>query len=184
MTIVDFTAYHREYYYQRRARLIAYLGDSCARCESTDSLEFDHIDPDEKSFNISSNMTLSNEGVRAELGKCQLLCNPCHRRKTAGENSGWTHGTFYGWMKKKCTCEECGAARGAFYQSRNQRLREERARAVERGELARTVKKGAYGRPSKCGEKLHYVRGCRCAECRAANAAAERERKARKKAAV
>lgn len=179
MAITDFTAYHREYYHSRRAKLIAYLGDACAHCGSRERLEFDHVDPGEKSFDISSNLTISSADVRAELDKCQLLCNPCHRLKTAGENAGWTHGTMYGWMKKKCTCEECDAARGAFHQSRNQRRREDRARAIERGEIAR-----AYGRPSRCGEKLHYTRGCRCADCRAAAAAAERERKARKKAAA
>ena len=172
MTITDFTAYHREYYHSRRAKLIAYLGDACAHCGSRERLEFDHVDPGEKSFDISSNLTISSADVRAELDKCQLLCNPCHRRKTAAENAGWTHGTIYGWMKKKCGCVECSAAKRAYYDKRN---------------AARRVKGGSrrqYGRPSVCGEYITYKRGCRCSECRAANAANVAACKARKKAAA
>lgn len=175
MTITDFTAYNREYYYPRRARLVAYLGDSCAYCGSGDSLEFDHIDPGEKSFNISSNLTLSNEDVRAELDKCQLLCSPCHRLKSAQENSdrqGVTHGGWYAWQTKKCDCVECSEAKRAYYDKRN---------------AARRVKgsgRGKYGRPSVCGEYITYKRGCRCPECRAANAANVAACKARKKAAA
>lgn len=119
VTITDFTTYHREYYHTRRAKLIAYLGDSCVHCGSEESLEFDHVEPDLKSFNINENMTLNNAEVRAELDKCQLLCNPCHRRKSAAENSGWTHGGWYGWMKKKCDCVECSLAKRAYYDKRN-----------------------------------------------------------------
>lgn len=173
MTIVDFTEYHREYYYPRRARLIAYLGDSCAYCGSGDSLEFDHIDPDEKSFNIASNLTLSNEDVRAELDKCQLLCGPCHRLKSAQENSdrqGVTHGGWYAWQTKKCACADCAAAKRSFYDRRNAARRS--------GASAR----GPYGRPASCGEYVSYKRGCRCDRCRAANTAYVTALRARKKA--
>ena len=184
MTITDFTAYHREYYYTRREKMIAYLGGKCARCVTDESLEFDHIEPELKSFDISANLTISNPAVRDELDKCQLLCTSCHRAKTAAENSGWRHGTVYGWMKKKCFCDECDHARQSFYSERKKKRRAATEGAILRGEDPRQVVKGEYGRPSKCGEKLHYTRGCRCADCRAANAASERERKARKSEAA
>jgi 5-methylcytosine-specific restriction endonuclease McrA len=121
--IEDFTEYHRNYYYQRRQKIWEYLGGECARCGRTDRLEVDHIDRSQKSFNISENMTLSNDRVRAELDKCQLLCEDHHHEKTAAENSGFTHGTIYGWMKRHCDCDECTRAKRAWYDSRNARRR-------------------------------------------------------------
>jgi hypothetical protein len=41
-------------------------------------MDFHHIDPREKDFSISDRMT-SFEAIRAELGKCILLCCRCHR---------------------------------------------------------------------------------------------------------
>ena len=172
--ITDLTEYHRNYYYPRRAKLIAYLGDSCFHCGATDSLEFDHIDPAEKSFNIASNLTLSNPEVRAELDKCQLLCGPCHRRKTAQENSerqGVTHGGWYAWQTMKCTCPECEAAKRSFYDRRN---------AARRSSIS---PRGPYGRDAMCGEYVSYKRGCRCQECKEANSAYMRALRSRKKPA-
>ena len=167
--ITDLTEYHREYYYTRRAKLLAYLGDKCVRCGSEESLEFDHIEPELKSFDISANMTLSNPSVRAELDKCQLLCTPCHRAKTATENSGWTHGTWYSWQTMGCRCEVCWPLWRQFNDERN---------AARRSAATARL---PYGRRSECGEYITYRRGCRCADCRAANAAAQRKLRAAKK---
>ena len=170
--ITDYTEYHRLYYYKRRAKMIAYLGVACAHCGSTDQLEFDHIDPALKSFDINENMTLNNPEVRAELDKCQLLCRPCHEAKTAAEHraAGFTHGSIYGFMKVRCDCDECGAAKRAWNDERNARRR------VASGEARRLP----YGRSASHGEILMYRRGCKCVECKAANAAYARELKARK----
>lgn len=114
------TCYHRNYYREtRRPKAVAVLGDCCQRCGSKDNLEFDHIDRVLKSFDISDNLTPSNAAVEAELQKCQLLCTDCHRKKTAEENEGFTHGTMYGWMKKKCSCADCEAAKRAHNDARN-----------------------------------------------------------------
>ena len=173
--ITDYTEYHRLYYYKRRAKMIAYLGVACAHCGSTDRLEFDHIDPELKSFEIKQNMTLNNPEVRAELDKCQLLCRPCHEVKTAAENTGITHGTRTGWMRSKCRCEDCDTSRRAWYDERN---------AARRAEYEHTsAPRLPYGRPAEHGEILMYRRGCKCVECKAANAAYARELKARKTAA-
>ena len=174
--ITDYTEYHRLYYYKRRAKMIAYFGVACAHCGSTDQLEFDHIDPALKSFNINENMTLSNPGVRAELDKCQLLCRPCHEAKTAAEHreAGFTHGSMYGWQKARCACADCSTAKRAWYDARNERLRADHPRGNSRGPRL------PYGRKASCGEYISYSRGCRCSECRAANATYTRELKARK----
>ena len=173
--ITDYTEYHRLYYYKRRAKMIAYLGVSCAHCGSTDRLEFDHVDPALKSFDISDNMTLNNPEVRAELDKCQLLCRPCHEAKTAAEHraAGFTHGSIYGFMKVRCDCDECTSSKRAWNDERNAR----RQAASGKG------RRLPYGRPASHGEILMYRRGCKCVECKAANAAYARELKARKAAA-
>ena len=116
--ITDFTEYHREYYRKRRQKIIDYLGGRCIECGATENLHVDHIDPMQKSFHISRNVTLNNPAVRAELDKCQLLCRPHHEAKTAKENSGWSHGTMTGWQKKKCRCGECRAAQLDYNEKR------------------------------------------------------------------
>lgn len=63
-----------------RARIIELLGGKCTKCGSTENLQFDHIDPTSKDFNISSN--LDSVRLWQELMKCQLLCEPHHREKT------------------------------------------------------------------------------------------------------
>lgn len=117
--ITDFAAYHREYYYKRRKKITDYLGGSCVECGATEDLHIDHIDPEQKSFNISRNVTLSNPAVLAELDKCQLLCREHHEAKTARENTGFEHGTVYGFMKMKCLCAPCRAKRRAWNDERN-----------------------------------------------------------------
>ena len=64
----------------KRTVLIEMLGGKCARCGATGYLEFDHINPDEKSFLI--NPSYNMEKLKPELKKCQLLCYPCHMEKT------------------------------------------------------------------------------------------------------
>jgi hypothetical protein len=65
-----------------REILLERMGGKCVKCNSTDELEFDHIDPSKKSFNISSGYHKPKEEMENELLKCQLLCNKCHLEKT------------------------------------------------------------------------------------------------------
>ena len=161
------TDYHRAYYYKRRREMLALVGDRCNHCGATEGLQFDHVDPALKSFDIKSNMTAGNPAVREELKKCQLLCADCHQKKTATENSGFTHGTVYAWRKAHCGCRECARAKREWNDKRN---------ATRRRETKAGGARGRYGRPSTHGQELHYKRGCRCSDCRAANASAQRER--------
>lgn len=70
-------------YHNRRASFLVELGGECVECGSLDRLEFDHINPAEKSFNVGSNMvSKSMTDLREELRKCQLLCRACHEAKT------------------------------------------------------------------------------------------------------
>jgi len=68
---------------ERRQYLREYLGGKCVMCGVTEGLEFDHIDPSEKSYTIGSSITcFSLEELILEVDKCQLLCRPCHMKKS------------------------------------------------------------------------------------------------------
>ena len=173
----DRLEYDRQKYYEYRWRNMLYVTGGatpeCVKCGSKDNLEFDHIDPEKKSFDVCTRKSLKNPEYRAELEKCQLLCRECHEDKTSVENTGFTHGTMTGFQKAKCECDECEKAKAAYYVVRNAKRRS------EYGAESRGVR-GTYGRPSTHGERLHYTRGCRCDECRDANAAHARMLKERK----
>lgn len=122
------TEYMRKYMNQRlvdrRAHAIALLGGKCARCPSTVNLEFDHIDPKTKSFNIGGALgSMAWAKVEAELKKCQLLCNRCHKRKnlTDGgmQNARKVHGTLSSY--RYCKCGLCRLAKSRY--NKKQRLR-------------------------------------------------------------
>lgn len=120
----DCTAYHRKYWYKRRQRLLDYLGGKCAKCGSRERLEFDHINPELKTVNISHNVTFA--AMQVELDKCQLLCNNCHRQKSKEEaklRRPMRHGTYYAWLNNKCRCEICFPVWRAFHDKRNKKRR-------------------------------------------------------------
>jgi hypothetical protein len=70
---------------ERLEFLIAYLDEHpCVDCDETDplELEFDHLR--DKEFAISSGFRERNwESVLEEIGKCEVVCANCHRRRTA-----------------------------------------------------------------------------------------------------
>lgn len=61
--------------------LITYKGGKCSRCgydKSFRALEFHHLDPTEKDFGISKNLTKSMALLKKEADKCILVCSNCH----------------------------------------------------------------------------------------------------------
>lgn len=81
-------------------------------CGSDKELDFDHIDPKTKKFNVSQIYTHGLNILTAELDKCQLLCRDCHIEKTIkerlkGESS---HGRYTTYINHKCRCESCRLA--------------------------------------------------------------------------
>ena len=60
----------------------------CVDCGENDPivLDFDHRNPEEKSFSISTRATRGGgaaiKTLEAEIGKCDVRCSNCHRRKT------------------------------------------------------------------------------------------------------
>lgn len=67
---------------------LTYKGKKCARCgynNCIEALDFHHIDPTQKDFNLSDrNLILDWEVIKLELDKCILLCANCHRELHAG----------------------------------------------------------------------------------------------------
>ena len=127
MSISDkdkYNEYMRTYqinrYNTRRAEFIEYLGGACARCGTSENLEFDHIDRTKKSFNISKVLVRMNyEKLREEVDKCQLLCTDCHIEKSREakdlgnvDHGGGTTG------KRNCKCEPCKAKKAEYMKAR------------------------------------------------------------------
>lgn len=63
-----------------KLKLIEYKGGKCEECgynKCPQSLQFHHINPKEKDFNISGR-TYSFEKMKSEVDKCKMLCANCH----------------------------------------------------------------------------------------------------------
>jgi hypothetical protein len=152
---------------RRRAAALASLGGICVGCEATEKLDFDHVDPATKLFDISSGLQKRADIFWAEVAKCQLLCRPCHLDKSQrnGELRNrpkpLPHGTESGYLWHKCRCALCKAA-GAAAQARR--------RAA--------LKAGPVPHGTESGYSWHR---CRCARCKAAAAAAQARRRAARK---
>lgn len=65
------------------------LGDACVHCHAEHSeenpLQFDHIDPLTKNFDIPSGWSKAHDTFFDEVEKCQLLCREAHDEKTSKE---------------------------------------------------------------------------------------------------
>lgn len=67
-----------------KRKCIAYKGNACKKCgydKYDAAMDFHHLNPEHKDFNISAKITtLTNfENIKLELDKCVLLCCRCHR---------------------------------------------------------------------------------------------------------
>jgi hypothetical protein len=56
----------------------------CGYDEFKQGLEFHHLDPSGKDFDIAGSKTISIDRLRREINKCVLLCGTCHREIHAG----------------------------------------------------------------------------------------------------
>jgi hypothetical protein len=84
---------HAQLRQELRKNMIHYLsGKSCEICGEDDprTLDFDHIDPAQKSFGIARAIAncFAWTIILAEIEKCRILCANCHRKHTATQQ-GW-----------------------------------------------------------------------------------------------
>jgi hypothetical protein len=69
---------------ERKVRLVALLGGCCHYCGYDDclgALEFHHVDPSKKRFNIGGHAlkAMSWDDLVKEAKKCLVVCSRCHR---------------------------------------------------------------------------------------------------------
>jgi len=130
--------------------LVSEMGGCCVECGSDTDLEFHHLDPKLKKFDVSGNLTRTISVLREEAEKCILLCYNCHR--VAGSKYNVRVGHGYGaYIAKRCDCDICRQSYLDYY-TRINRARGKKPRAV-----------------AKHGTRSMYTKGCRCDFCRQAN---------------
>lgn len=64
-----------------KAKAIEYKGGKCVICgynKCQGSLEFHHIDMEQKDYTISNHKGMSFDNIKLELDKCALVCRNCH----------------------------------------------------------------------------------------------------------
>ena len=67
--------------FNRKKQCVEYLGKKCFICgydKYLGALDFHHIDPTQKKFNISKLKTYSWNVLKIELNKCICVCRNCH----------------------------------------------------------------------------------------------------------
>ena len=78
----------RRYYWLNKYKTSKGCED-CGYNSHAVALDFDHINPREKSFNISARVDLSTvKTIINEVRKCRVLCANCHRIKTLKDTRG------------------------------------------------------------------------------------------------
>lgn len=66
---------------KNKERMVEAFGGCCGICgysKCTNALEFHHLDPKEKDFNVTNQVTSWKKAVE-ELRKCVMLCSNCHK---------------------------------------------------------------------------------------------------------
>lgn len=91
-------AFQNEWKRKRREEWIETHGP-CA-CGSSKNLQIDHIDPTKK---VSHRIWSWSDARReAELAKCHVLCEECHKKKHEAP-----HGSRRRYEKLGCRCPDC-----------------------------------------------------------------------------
>lgn len=134
--------YMKRRYRERRSIFIVQLGGKCVDCGSVDNLQFDHVNCEEKEFDIAKRLASAPIDVLSnEIKKCVLRCEMCHIVKTSAEDNSVPHGGGLSG-KKNCKCKPC-RKRNNEYQ---RKLRLDKANGVARVGMARSTKSGSRKR--------------------------------------
>jgi len=104
--------YDLEWRVMRRNAWIKSQGDACAKCDSTERLEVDHIDPKLKTMQPAATWSRSEIVRTTELANCQVLCHDCHLTKSALELTEMAGPDIHGTNRtynNGCRCTLCVA---------------------------------------------------------------------------
>jgi 5-methylcytosine-specific restriction endonuclease McrA len=103
-------------YHSRRKEAIVFLGNCCVLCGSTDELELDHINPENKAFSIAKLWGCKKQKFWDEIKKCQLLCKSCHIKKTLLEQDKLSAREKHGHIScyRYCKCSLCRNAKNEY----------------------------------------------------------------------
>jgi hypothetical protein len=87
---------------------------SCVVCGTKQSLEVDHIDPEQKVAHRIWSWAIPRRNE--ELAKCQVLCTAHHLEKTLAQRPIPEHGTLSRYKSKVhgCRCDPCRKANAAY----------------------------------------------------------------------
>jgi hypothetical protein len=75
----------------RRMRLDCILGAPCCDCGNyydPECMQFHHIDPNEKEYNVSNLVVRKWHLVINEIRKCVIICSNCHATRHQKEREG------------------------------------------------------------------------------------------------
>ena len=108
---------------QRKLDAIEAFGGKCRDCDETriDKLEFHHLDPSTKLYNLGSMWAHRIEDrIQEELKKCVLLCKKCHWESHRNERK---HGTNREYVSYRCRCRACKDAHAAYAREWKRKMR-------------------------------------------------------------
>ncbi len=109
--------YQRAYLAERRAAWIDANGP-CAQCGSEENLRVVHKDKKGKKMKTASIWSLRMARRKAALRYCQVMCDPCFKRKQAEEQMQTKHGKSRyrsGLVyRSNCGCEECKKGHASY----------------------------------------------------------------------
>ena len=105
-------SYMAKRYHDKMNAVRSMLGNKCKMCgDEHGPFHIDHIDSSKKTMRASDIHSTNDAKVQEEIKNFQLLCGPCHKKKTHEEWDYSTpkseHGTYWMYRKHKCRCEEC-----------------------------------------------------------------------------
>jgi hypothetical protein len=91
--LLEYSAKSTDKDYQRLKDAKQQLGGYCMKCGITnfDVLDFDHVHPPEKLYNVAQMRNYRDDIFWTEVSKCRLLCANCHRLHTTGKPNTGTY---------------------------------------------------------------------------------------------
>lgn len=104
--------------------MIEALGGECVDCGTVDDLQFDHVDPTSKAFEVSTAIdSRPRTQVWEELRKCVLRCESCHIVKSRREGSFHNVEHAGGLTGKRgCKCQPCRQQKAEYMRQRRARI--------------------------------------------------------------